>query len=256
MESRPHPVLPWLVNDTLAKLPPTWKVLVYHHARNAAWVREQLAPVLGGGDGTDGGRVRLLQHDEGVVGDADPFSNNWVNAILGSRAWWRALPFDKFLLLQTDSAICRHGDWDFLRELTAYDYAGSPWGGAAAFVAEGTGGKGGNGGFSWRSRDAALAVLPEPHGGVRGHEDTFFSGEIGKRTDLRMAPLNVSCRFSVETWLCDPSPFGVHSAWGRIPHAEWGNFATRVCPAAGTLVKLMPSAGAHPGVRRQGRKLA
>jgi hypothetical protein len=215
-------------------------------------VRERLAPLLGGGggDGSDerSGRLRLLQHDDAVV-RADPSSNGWVNTALGSRAWWNWQPFDKFLLMQVDSAICRPGDWEFLHELTSFDYAGSPWGDRHAFVAEGTGGKGGNGGFSWRSRAAALSVL-EASGGLRGNEDTFFSGEIGRRPDLRMAPTNVSCRFGVETWLCDPTPFGVHSAWVRLPRSVWADFSTHACPAAATLVGLTR----NPAMRRDGRR--
>jgi hypothetical protein len=243
LEPRAHPALRWLINDTLAKLPPTWAVVLYHHAQNAEFARRQLAPLLVAGGAGGGGRLRLLQHEDDVSAQP-PRNNGWVNGVLGSPLWWRRQPFDRFLLLHVDSVICRADDWDFLRELSQYDYAGSPWGDRHAIVMNLTDGHGGNGGFSWRARDAALAVL-EARGGLHGaDEDVFFSREIGGQGDLRMAPLNVSCRFGVETWLCDAAPFGVHKAWAFLQSERWAALAAPggACPAAAIVAELARAA--------------
>jgi hypothetical protein len=237
IETRAHAALPWLVVDTLGKIPPTWRVLVYHHADNAAFVRTALAGWAAG----PSPRVALVQHDDRLV-RADPGSNDFVNALLTSRAWWRSLPWDRFLLLQTDAVLCR-SDWELLRELLAYDYAGAPWGGPYAVIAESAGGGGGNGGLSWRSRPAALTVLDRTRMPPGANEDWFFSKEMGRRPDLRLAPPALCCRLAVETHLCAPegAPLGVHAAWRWLPPEDWrrlADAANGTCPVAGVLKEL------------------
>ncbi len=229
-EPRPLSLLAWLVPDTLAKVPPTWNVTVYHTAATATFLASLLRPWVEG----CGRRVTLLQHDE--AWKVDTHSIAFINDLLLDARWWLRLPYDKFLLLQTDALICKPHDWDFLELLMKYDYAGAPWAARHRVAAYGTDGPGGNGGFSWRGRAAALEALADTAARLsfaqRGihNEDVFFSSAVGTLPGRRVAPNNVSCRFSLETDFCalEP-PFGLHAAWKYHEGPQWAAIEA-ACP--------------------------
>jgi hypothetical protein len=251
-ETRRQRKLLWLVRDVLRKVPPTWRVVVYHSTENADFLRRGLAELELPPKAA--ARVTLLQHDPAWLGETGPHVNDFANGIMTSPSWWRALPagMDGFLLLQTDAVLCR-ADWGLLQEVAAYDYVGAPWHPSLTLPQVG-----GNGGLSWRSRPAALALLnvttfEEPK---HSHEDVFFSALLPPG---RVAPRELACRFAVETDLCARSgggsggndsaalpPLGVHAAWkwGRYHHA-W-DLILEGCPDA---VHVMGGDGGGGGRR-------
>ena len=227
VETRSHTVLAWLVNDTLQKIPPTWGIRIAHTTQNADFVAALVARL-------PSGRVGALLLDRGVL-DIGVGSKK-ANGAMFSAAFYAALPFPKFLLMQTDSVICNTGDrsLDILRRVAAYDYAGSPWR-AGTSMLHGAGGFGGNGGFSWRSVAESTSVLrakpPRPH----ENEDGYFSIKLGKRG--RAAPRALSCEFAFEQVRCAGEgvvPFGTHKSWIYLD-AE----AQAGCPGATELMNLV-----------------
>ena len=202
--------LNWLIADTLRKVPPTWTITVYHLRSNA----ERMQAYLGGWTAT--GRVFLQQQTDPSLSDVAN-DNQWTNRVMYTTAWWDSIRYPKFLLLQTDAIICRERDWEFLGNLTQFDYAGAPWGGPPPFDK-----LGGNGGFSWRGKAAHLKVLNDYFAAagntsvdtIKENEDTFFSRGINNQQPaFNVAPRAMNCRFAVETIYCNPTPFGMHKAW-------------------------------------------
>ena len=79
-----------------AKLPPTWQGVVFYSGLNRALVTTGLRAWEASG------RL-ILTPFPGPAGNAtDPasFSRNFANAMLLDAAFYRALPFDKFLAMQ------------------------------------------------------------------------------------------------------------------------------------------------------------
>ena len=250
-ETRSTIGLAWIVNDTLAKIPPSWTIEVHHVRRNADIVQNALRELIARG------RVRIRELPPSLYSNADLDSNAFSNAIMLNTAWWEAVGFDKFLLMQSDSGICTdhayldHGSSSFddaasaadeqfnqtgasatatinnitdLLEMVSHsDYAGAPWreGSPAYGIVSGVGG---NGGFSWRSRPAALAALRSSHAWDIAlsrwnltntepmPEDIFYSVAL-PLSGFSVAPRALCCAFAVETASCNPKPFGIHAAW-------------------------------------------
>jgi hypothetical protein len=143
------------------------------------------------------------------------------------------LPFDKFLLLQADSMICRR-DWSRetgLARFVRWDFVGAPWGD----------GKVGNGGFSWRSRAAHLDVLrrfPPPEK-LEEHEDGYFSRHM-RKVGASTAPADEARLFAVEGPPLPPhgaKPWGMHKAWATR-HAGFVRVLSRMCTGYPQLARL------------------
>ena len=238
VEPREHPALAFVVADTLGKIPPSWNVTVHHVGTNGAFLARELAGELASG------RVRL--HEVGAALAAQHVAAaRFADTVMGNADWWRAIPHDKFILMQTDSAICRR-DFGLWERVSQFDYAGAPWHGAPPELHDG-----GNGGFSWRGKAAALEALrrfdaTRREGEVVGNEDVFFTQalfEMRGDTAFRAAPRALCCAFSVESHVCtqmeyagapaggDPErPLAVHKAWAYLDSEQYAR-VEGACPA-------------------------
>ncbi len=93
-EPRFHAALVWLVLDTLEKLPPTWRGLVFYSEDNERLVRAGL-----GAWGVElGGRLSFAPFPPG----GDSRSKHFANFQLLSPAFYDVIPFEKFLLVQVN----------------------------------------------------------------------------------------------------------------------------------------------------------
>ena len=122
------------------------------------------------------------------------------------------IPTEIFLVVQTDSMICKSGK-DIIKRFIEkkYDYVGAPWKGTNAV---------GNGGFSLRRKSMMLKILEKcskktKEGGDH-NEDGFFSGGCEGTTPLKPSPEEAEI-FSVETIYNGKPPFGIHKAWSHMP---------------------------------------
>lgn len=110
------------------------------------------------------------------------------NKLLASLPFWMALPYDKVLIFQHDSMLLRDG----IEEFYEWDYVGAPW----KFQDHG-----GNGGLSWRSREAMIEVLKMfpyvPSG--NNNEDVYFSNALKQMPEFKLAPREVCEKFSCES---------------------------------------------------------
>lgn len=94
-DPRPHEALVWLVLDTMSKLPPTWRGLVFYSAKN----RELVTTGLRAWEAM--GRLTLVPFP-GPAGSSPDFvfTRDFANSMMLNADFYRALPFDKFLLVQ------------------------------------------------------------------------------------------------------------------------------------------------------------
>ena len=77
IEPRVHPALVWLIHDTLRKIPPSWKLLLYYHENNTDWVRGYFPP-----NAPPAHRLVLMQHNPYLR--ADTGTNEFANACCGT----------------------------------------------------------------------------------------------------------------------------------------------------------------------------
>jgi hypothetical protein len=131
-------------------------------------------------------------------------------------AFYGAIPFERFLLIQTDSMVCRR-DWSRTTGLgrwaDRFDYIGAPW----------TSGGCCNGGFSWRSRDKSFEIVDLRRPNLRhGNEDEFFSAGIadigGAVPDFPEATLfALEATTGLEQGDGGVAPWGVHKFFAYCP---------------------------------------
>lgn len=108
------------------------------------------------------------------------------NNALTSLDFWEHYRFDKVLIFQHDSGLLRYG----IEEFYEWDYVGAPW----KFQEHG-----GNGGLSWRSKDAMLwCIEQKPWESSLGNEDVYFSNLL-KDSPFKLAPREVCEKFSCES---------------------------------------------------------
>ena len=220
-----HKWFRFIVNDTMRKVPQDWPITVYYPHDIEEFVVNNTQPWL------RSGKVWLWRHNVTQLDNttyaerelaqrlADTLNlDNHHKELYGlhrshylySPRWWEALPYEKALFMQMDTIICRR-NLKALFKFTRYDYIGAPWEEPPEFTNK----RGGNGGFSWRSKNVSLSVLARESlpAVSEGFEDYYYSRHI---PEDRIAPRNVSCAFGAETIQCHEAPFGVHNAWSHI----------------------------------------
>jgi hypothetical protein len=126
------------------------------------------------------------------------------NALMMSDKILNEIPTEMFMVVQTDSLICKGGN-HLLKNFMKYDYVGAPWKDRNAL---------GNGGFSLRRKSKMLEILKacpkEQH-----NEDGFYSGGCDGARPYKPSPKEAE-EFSVETIFNGKQPFGIHKAWHHM----------------------------------------
>lgn len=164
-------------------------------------------------------RRRLLLENLGL----DNLTPAEYSALLLTTTFWERIPTNNVLIFQTDSGFFSqspHSITDFL----AYEYVGSPWP-----ISNHT--RMGNGGFSFRHRDAMIRVLTKNPPQQKEVEDVYFASQITKG-HLYGAPVSVGFRFAVELTTEYPYPMAFHKPWdhkyARFQHTDYNREAWEV----------------------------
>lgn len=210
VEPRLHPTLIFMITDTLAKIPPTWKALVFYSPKNEKFLRLALQPWI------LTKRVMMAPFPPGHD-DSYMFSND----MLLRPEFYQSVPFSKFLIMHTDGLIC-FKDWDKLSTFVEFDYIGSPWRDL----------KVGNGGFSWRNRDLSLKIVKETKPPLRDFPEDWYMAKQTEKYGGTVAPWEVAKHFGMETvWF--EEPYGLHAAWHY--HKNWTQLKCDGIELMGTL---------------------
>ena len=143
-------------------------------------------------------------------------SDQYINPILTSPAFWREVQGEIVLLFQFDSVLCSNSSWTIM-DFLDYDFIGAPWaeGGCC------------NGGLSIRNRTKILQMLESPWISFypRHENEDFWFTNILPSFNGRVAPISLAKKFSVET-IYQPQPFGVHKP--LLKYLGWENM-TKLC---------------------------
>lgn len=217
LEPRNHRALPFVIGSAFKFLPDTWQVWWFH------------------GTNTDLDRVktdkRVHPHIDRLVTkslDKENLTISDYNNIFTSQPhFWEQLPANNVLIFQSDVAF--HFDSPhFIEEFMAYDYVGAPW------PREKVNGLGpwrwsercGNGGMSFRKRDAMLKCLHEKPNNMNENEDVYFSHYC--RDIINVAPRDIGRRFSFEMEHLYPNPMASHKGYAYHPSAAQSHLETKV----------------------------
>ncbi len=161
------------------------------------------------------GWVEIYELNQDVVKD---FGKNEYNQLLISSDFWRGLPSQKILIVQTDSLLIEPIDFSMF----VYDYIGAPFSkgkirqtffpaysenlleerGSYWFTQQYNLDKNvtvpiGNGGLSIRNRDLMLFISENEQAKGEENEDVFFCRYLGKY-NANLPPLCIARRFACE----------------------------------------------------------
>lgn len=187
IEGKIRSTISYVVRNAMHFLGPAWAVEVHHSALNAAFVRHQLADLLG---------VKLVQQP---LSDLPSY-----NSLLTSPRFWASFAAEKVLIFQSDSFFLRAG----IDEFFDFDFIGAPWcsewyrndkvlryyrdrGQLWSQI--------GNGGFSLRTRQVMLNISLQHANTTQGlPEDMFFALHLEGR--YRLPDFNTAFMFSRENF--------------------------------------------------------
>jgi len=187
--------LEFVTNNVLDNLPASWRLIVFPGEENKKEVTEFVNSL------PQGKLSRVTVKDLGLK----TMNIQEYNELMMSDKILNEIPTEVFLIVQTDSLICRDGK-HLLEKFMKYDYVGAPWKGSNTL---------GNGGFSLRRKSKMLEIMKKcpPNG---HNEDGFYS--TGCEAAVASKPTAEEAEeFSVETTYTGKQPFGVHKAWEHMP---------------------------------------
>ena len=186
--------LTFVINNLLENLSDKWNIIIFPGTENKDEVNEFVSSLP---------QSRVKVKDLGISN----MDIHQYNALMMSRKILDEIPTEVFLVVQTDSLICKEGKQILDRFIKAkYDYVGAPWKGRNAI---------GNGGFSLRRKSMMLKILDKcPK--LNNNEDGFFSGGCAGAHPKKPSPKEAE-DFSVETIYNGRQPFGIHKAWYHMP---------------------------------------
>jgi len=187
--------LEFVINNVLDNLDSHWKLIIFPGSENKAEVEALLKNL------SEQKKSRASVCDIGL----QTMNQQSYNELMMSNRILEKIPTEMFLVIQTDSLICKEGK-HLIKKFMKYDYVGAPWEGRDAI---------GNGGFSLRRKSVMLQIL-EKCPKLNHNEDGFFSG--GCEDILPKKPTPDEAReFSIETRNSKQS-FGIHKAWEHLPN--------------------------------------
>ena len=185
----------FLMNNVLDNLSKSWKMIVFPSKENIEDVKNSINSL----DTAKQSRVSIKDIDITNM-DTDAY-----NSLMISRRILDQIPTEVFLVVQTDTLICR-GNAALLDKFMKYDYVGAPWKKNNLV---------GNGGFSLRRKTKMLEVLDKcPK--TDDYEDHFFSSGCEGHAVFKPTAEEAE-EFSVETMFTGKTPFGIHKAWHYLP---------------------------------------
>ena len=208
VEPRLHPHLAPVIRNIMSNLPDSTKVQLFHGTNNLDFINQHLGKYI------STGRLRLTN-----LGVQNLTINDY-NKLLTSKTFWNSISGENILIFQTDSCLCRNGQYK-LHKLLGYDYIGAPWKLSSLPIRTG-----GNGGLSFRKKSKMLEVCERYQS---GNEDMFFSSQKSFRYPTRLLAKNLF----IET-IPGEQPFGVHKPWDYLTDVEMTKLS-QDCPEIKTI---------------------
>jgi hypothetical protein len=188
--------LGFVIKNVLENLGSQWNVIVFPGSENKDAVKKLIDHL------PKKWKSRASMRDIGL----NTMNEAAYNELMMSDRILKEIPTEMFLVIQTDSLICKEGK-HLLDDFMEFDYVGAPWEGRNAL---------GNGGFSLRRKSKMLEILEKCP--TDGHnEDGFYSGGCDEARPHKPSPSHAK-DFSIETMdNSDRTPFGIHKAWYHLP---------------------------------------
>lgn len=191
--------LTFVIHNVLENLGSQWNLIVFPGSENKGDV-EKLIDRL-----PKKWKSRASMRDIGL----DTMNEDAYNKLMMSDRILDEIPTEMFLVIQTDSLICKQGK-DLIHQFMKYDYVGAPWKGRDAI---------GNGGFSLRRTRIMREILKKcsklTNEGKPHNEDGFFSGGCEEVVPKKPSPKEAE-KFSIETIDNGEKSFGIHKAWANF----------------------------------------
>lgn len=192
---RMQKALEFVVNNILDNLSHSWSMIVFPGKENIADVKSFIGTL------PHAKQSRVTVKDLGLT----TMNTSQYNHLMMSRRILDEISTDVFMVVQTDSLICKGGS-HLLNKFMKYDYVGAPWKDRNAL---------GNGGFSLRRKTKMLEIL-EKCPNKNHNEDGYFSGGCEGARPYTPSPEEAE-EFSVETIFNGKQAFGIHKAWHHMP---------------------------------------
>lgn len=198
VEPRPHPLLEYVLRNTMHFLGAGWGLQIFTGRSNRAHMD------------------RILNNWETVYVhylDVDNLEREEFRRLRKSPEFWSQMRGEHLLCFETDSILCRRGVDEFL----PYDYVGAPW---SEQQAVNPAVRVGNGGLSLRRKSVMIEICRTCKPWVIPSEDSYFSINLHlRKAEFRLPDVETAQRFSVES-LYYPRPFGMHKPWGYLTPAQ------------------------------------
>ena len=188
--------LEFVVNNMLDNLPPAWSMIIFPGKENIDDVKSFVHTL------SREKQSRVTVKDLGLT----TMSTSQYNDLMMSRRILDEIPTEVFMIVQTDSLICKGGS-HLLNKFMKYDYVGAPWKATKSI---------GNGGFSLRRKTKMLEIL-EKCPNKNHNEDGYFGGGCEAALPYKPSPEEAE-EFSVETIFNGKQAFGIHKAWEHMAH--------------------------------------
>ena len=189
------PALEFVMNNVLDNLGQNWKLIVFPGSEN----KKDVEKIIKGLPAQKKSRASISDIGLETMTEAS------YNKLMMSKRVLDKIPTEMFLVIQTDSLICKQGK-HLIDKFMKYDYVGAPWKGRNAI---------GNGGFSLRRKSVMLRVLDKCPT-LNHNEDGFFSGGCEGAEPKKPTPEEAE-EFSIETTNSKKKSFGIHKAWQHLP---------------------------------------
>jgi hypothetical protein len=217
--------LEFVAHNILDNLPSSWKLVIFPGSENKAAVEKFIRSLPAQK------KSRTSTKDIGLTS----MNKDSYNKLMMSRTLLDKIDTEMFLVIQTDSLICKEGK-DLLKDFMKYDYVGAPWKGRNAL---------GNGGFSLRRKSKMLEILDKCPT-LNHNEDGFFSGGCPGAEPSKPSPEKAE-EFSIETIYNDAKGkpfFGIHKPWYHQPDKM--SKLDSMCLGAKKLEQLNSHRGGNP----------
>ena len=180
-EGRKHKNIQFIVKEILHFLDDTWCLNIVCTEYNREYIKLELQGV------------------HNVIYTIVPKLESFVdfNNLMLSKYFWNNISFDKVLIFQTDSMICKKGIEKFLK----YDYIGAP---LPKFQCL-------NGGFSIRNVKQMINCLTLFKPAKYEPEDVFFTKSL-RKLNAYLPTFQEAKEFSIEG-VHTEHPYAIHQAW-------------------------------------------
>lgn len=187
VEPRKHKALSYVLKNAVENLDDNWEIIILHGNQNEQYVIDILDDKL------KEDKHRIMMHNLNV----DNLTIEEYNDLLTSKKFYDYVPYEYFLIFQTDSFICENFK-QMIYDFIDYDYVGAP---QEHWV--------GNGGLSLRKKSKMLEIVEKDKRKPNENEDLFFTK---KEHNLNIPSKETAGKFSNEYIYTDES-FGVHKPW-------------------------------------------